>query len=803
MPFLHLYFFKKNSLKSAFFSVMFFLTMLSINAQQDVKTLDSLFLVGKENIFSSTEKSIAIFKSIIEGEHTDDTIDLKYNTTVYLSKVYYNFAKYDSSQYYNNRVIKLTKQRNDSLNLSYALLLKGMIFENKGDFANAIKYHLEALKYSGGNLIRKSQVYQGLAYLVDERGEHANAKEYLEEALKYSKEAMSIDDMALVLVSLVNVSLINNEIDEAICYLQEANSFLVKSNLIGELQENFHTSYARYYKAIKDYPNALKQVGIGMNLGGGKGKFIPSARIICLRASIYLEMGDFKKAEKYYGLALESAIASNSKTMQADVYLELSEYYHQIRDFENAQKYLKLYFEIDKEMRQRENSTLFSSLVRQFKEADKEKEIISQKLKLEQIKAESSVMQQYIVLGFVLVMILGLVVWVFILKRKNTSLEIAEAKAFQIAEAKTKFLSVMTHELRTPLYTMSGSLELLKKSTSLNESTSIIRDLSFSVDYFKNFIENSILLKEFEERGKSSNFFVDEEVCFDLHALLDYICFAVRYMENNNKITLQIDKKIPKDLKGVKLHLSQLLINLIGNSQKFTENGIIKLEVEKIKENGNKVNLRFTVTDTGNGVEAEELNEIFKPFYSGKKYANQSYLGMGLGLSLVKEILSKYDEVLSFESVIGQGSMASFELQFEISTPEDKPSIAKNAGVEGYKVKILIAEDNKINQQISKKIAESLGYICDVAQNGEDAYQKYRSNDYDLVLMDLMMPVLDGFESSLKISSLDVKAKIIAVSAMNETEDLEAKMKAHHMRAFLSKPFNSDQLRQLIESTLH
>jgi len=260
--------------------------------------------------------------------------------------------------------------------------------------------------------------------------------------------------------------------------------------------------------------------------------------------------------------------------------------------------------------------------------------------------------------------------------------------------------------------------------------------------------------------------------------------------ENNNVIHLEIDENIPNVVLMDAFRITQILINLMSNSLKFTKNGDIFLRVLLENITNSKVNINFEVQDTGIGIDANEFNKIFVPFYQVSK---GNFEGSGLGLSIVAKtlILLKSKPVVSSE--IGKGTSISFSLSLDVYQSKMNVNKGLKELIPPSKIKILLVEDNKVNQLITKKILLNKGFECEVANDGLEALKLVEINDYSLVLMDIMMPIMDGFEASEKIKQMKPYIPIIALTAMYEEVNRKKFEDAKIIRV-LTKPVSVEVL---------
>nr|MCH9661173.1 response regulator [Bacteroidota bacterium] len=291
----------------------------------------------------------------------------------------------------------------------------------------------------------------------------------------------------------------------------------------------------------------------------------------------------------------------------------------------------------------------------------------------------------------------------------------------------------------------------------------------------------------------------DEQEVFNLHELLESIISSFEYMrlQNNNSISVDISKGIPFWLKGNPVQLSQVLMNLVGNACKFTENGSIVIEALEVNNTDTQTDITFSVKDTGIGISKEKHIAIFEEF-SQVENNNYTYQGTGLGLPIVKKLLARSNSEIELKSELGKGSEFTFTLSF---IPTEKEPLPKELAIMDpillKNKKILIAEDNRINQIVTKKILENNGMTCVIATNGKEAVLEMKNQKFDLILMDLNMPVMDGFEASRQIRLNHTKIPIVALTAV-EVEEVRNKIYIAGMNDIIVKPYDINKFLQTI-----
>ncbi|MGK0387263.1 MAG: CheY-like chemotaxis protein/nitrogen-specific signal transduction histidine kinase [Patiriisocius sp.] len=390
-----------------------------------------------------------------------------------------------------------------------------------------------------------------------------------------------------------------------------------------------------------------------------------------------------------------------------------------------------------------------------------------------------------------------------LLQDKNTELQLAKEKAEKASLAKAQFLSTITHELRTPLYAVTGLTHLLMEENPKKHQEEHLNSLKFSGEYLLSLINNILDLNKLE-----ANKVEVEKTTFDLKKRINDVLVALKKSADDKQTVLKFeyDDSIPEKLSGDPLKLSQILINLIGNSVKFTQNGEVVVRVRKIDQHNRSIKLNFEIQDNGVGISKKKQKTIFETFSQGSLQINRKFGGTGLGLSIVKNLLELMNSKIQLESQLGEGSKFWFNLNVEVSEESVVPEIGdtpKNlidySYLEGKKV--LVVEDNKINQMITKKILEKNKMVCQVADNGTDAVQLVEENRFDVVLMDIHMPGISGIEATQKIRGFNKDIPIIALTAVTIDENLDEFYRAG-FNEIIPKPFKPEEFFEKIFNTI-
>ncbi len=384
-----------------------------------------------------------------------------------------------------------------------------------------------------------------------------------------------------------------------------------------------------------------------------------------------------------------------------------------------------------------------------------------------------------------------------LLHTKNRELQTARDAAVQSMEAKTNFLSTVSHELRTPLYAVTGLTHLLLEENPSKKQEEHLKALKFSGDYLLNFINDILQINKID-----ADKLEPLEVKFSLKKVLNDVISSLQQSAKENKtvITLDYDPNIPSHLLSDPLKLSQIFINLVGNALKFTKKGEVTVITKLQEQHEDEVTIYFEVKDTGIGIAPEKQENIFDSFEQGSIQINREYGGTGLGLTIVKSLLGLFGSKIRLKSELGKGSSFFFELTLKTTEGSEMDDMNFQITEKEYDLTglhILIVEDNKINQVITKKMLLKKEVSCDIASNGTEAIEMVKNNTYDLVLMDIHMPGISGEEATIEIRKFNTTLPIIALTAISLDDSLES-FYAAGVNDVVTKPFKPEVFYQKI-----
>ena len=604
--------------------------------------------------------------------------------------------------------------------------------------------------------------------------------------------------------------------NQALDSYKAAKSKFQEENLIAELSEVLLCEGKVYYYQ-KNYKKAREIIEQNIALAKKENLLKTVSDALIFNSMVYNELDNNEKALAYANEGVTIAKNNNFPNILSNGYFILSNIYNDTQDYKSSRDFLANYIKLSDSLRalKRANLSKADDTQNLLNEANqKNSEIIKE---LEAAEDDKSLGTLISILSVALITILSLLTLSLyknnnirlktnnMLHKKNAELIIAKEKAELASKTKANFLSTVTHELRTPLYAVTGLSNMLLEENPRPEQVQHLKSLKFSGDYLLTFINDILQINKIEANK------VDvEPEPFNLKKKINNIILALNNSaeDNNVKIHFEYDNDLPKNFIADQLKISQILINLIGNSIKFTKNGDIWIRVYKVETNGKIYTLRFEVEDNGIGISQEKQDNMFESFSQGSIQINRKYGGTGLGLSIVKGLIDILKGEIHVTSELDKGTTFYFEIPLEYTPVEELTDEKKVTYFTGNtndlnleNVKILVVEDNKINQMITKKILTKMNLKCDIIDNGEDAVDMIKATKYDIVLMDIHMPGISGIEATKIVRSYDKEQIIFALTAVT----IEDKMHEFEEAGFtdiIPKPFKQEEFEKKLYNAL-
>ena len=697
--------------------------------------------------------------------------------------------------------------------------IKRLLDQAFSDFNNA--QYDKALESSKQALINSfginddsyiAQSYNTLGVIYNECSDSKKAIEFYLKALSYAKKTNKVKLLNWIYGNIGSVYYYNlNDVPKGLNYYKKALYYAEKMKDSKDIINTKINIVSAYY-AINKYDEGnlyLKGIQEHVQKNGDKENIMILASLLGTYATSHNKKAE---AEQYYAKAQEIA-----KEIRYDSYL--------ISIYDNLVHHYKRYQEPEKAKKYNEKSDSLSKVVysedklNKLQKAALQIELDEYKNQLERIELVNEKHQQskkdskLIVILFIVILIILLLLLLTLYKnvkireQANHELELvnlalieAKEKAEEASQLKSQFVSTITHELRTPLYGVIGITNIILDEHKELFHSPHLKSLKFSAKYLLSLVNDILQINKIEEKR-----IVLESLIFNLTDEITLIKNSVEYIadKNNDVLTVEIDTAIPEFLIGDKLRLSQIIMNLVSNALKFTKNGEVAIFADLKHIEDKTYFIEFKVKDTGIGIAKEDQEKIFEKFVQIER-KEEDYQGTGLGLSIVSSLIKLFNSEIDIVSEENIGTTFSFTIGFEFDEDKSK-DIINNIEVDlstSQLYNILVVEDNKINQVVTKKMIDVSNMSCTIVDDGFAALVALERESFDLILMDINMPLINGFDTSRKIREKGITIPIIALTAFDKQEVAEQAISAG-MNDVLMKPFEPSMLFQVIQNQVN
>jgi len=681
-----------------------------------------------------------------------------------------------------------------------ALIDSSDVYYDTGEYKKSLQTNILLLKKALANQDYKyiHEGYRNLGYDYLMFEDTLLAEESFEKAQKYAQLAQNDEATALSFMDMANLySSIKLDYKNAAKYHDKSILLFARLNDSANLAKaHYNTALTalEFQKLDKAYGHIVSARKIGAALNDETF----TIGVDLLTGEYYFLREKYIMADRYLIKAIEAAKKEPLYRELESAYFILGESYFKQERYKEAyttrEKYEDYYDINQEEIRSEDSNTMSAKFQLEQYRKEVEAAEIQNQLQLELVKNKTHLNLFLLIVMFIFIALLIVLYtsyrrrkqMVQILKVKNKEALIAKETSEKLTKAKSTFFSTISHELRTPLYGVIGLSSILLEDKSLSTHKKDLKALKFSADYLLALINDVLQINKIESNG-----YQQETSKLDLSDLVESITssFAYMQMQNNNTFHVQLDEDIPKSIEGNAVQLSQVLMNLVGNACKFTQDGAIFIKAQLLQSNATTCSIEFSIRDTGMGIPKEKQESIFDEFSQVDALDNE-YQGSGLGLPIVKKILNKIGSSISLESTEGLGTKFTFALQFKVSASENKEQDSVAADYSMLKNKnILVVEDNKINQIVTQKILGNYYMKSDLAENGQEAVLKVKNNDYDLILMDINMPVKNGIEATKEIRTFNKQVPILALTAV-EIDEIRYSIFEAGMNDIIVKPYD-------------
>ena len=670
------------------------------------------------------------------------------------------------------KALTLAIKSNDEASIAKAYNFIGLNFVEIYDYDKAIDYYNKALIHAENtnNDTIKSWLYNNLGnvYSYNKDDDETAIKYYLQ-SLEFAKK-VDIIEFAYNKLNLVNTYFEDKKFEEGKIHLNEVRPHI-------DSLQNEHEAQFFYYSLSGDYEEYKGNLAIAEHN-------LLKALSIC--------QAKHKNFNPLHEIGMNES---------------LSLFYYRRKQFDKAYKYLLATDSLRKVDYENQRNEKVKGLIKQIENEEVTKDLI-------RMEADKRVQDQRLLNSKILIILIGVIFLTTLiilysqlklnkirrksneeLKEANEKLKIAKEKAEEASVVKSQFVSTISHELRTPLYGVIGITDIIEVEHQELENSPHLKALKFSANYLLSLVNDILKVYKFEENKVvlENNLFNLEDKLETIKDSLDNI--ALKY---NNDILIKVDKRIPEYIIGDSIRLSQIILNLVSNSLKFTHDGKVTISADLEKTDQESVYIKFKVKDTGAGIPKEYQDKVFDKFVQIDR-KEDDYQGTGLGLTIVKKLIELFKGDIQLESEINKGTTVTFTIPFE--SGENKVNeFVNNIEVDlslPKTYKILIVEDNKINQIVTKKLLENHKFQCEIADDGFYALELLEKYQFDAILMDINMPKINGFETTKLIRQKGYTIPIIAVTAF-EKEEVQEKAKHSGIDDIIAKPFDTRKLFQMI-----
>ncbi|WP_298153055.1 response regulator [Flavobacterium sp.] len=667
---------------------------------------------------------------------------------------------------------------------------------------------VRAFKLDDDYLIAHS--YNAIGAVYNEFSESKRAIEFYTKALKYAE---NIDDDKLKDFINSNIGSVyyfgKIDVTKGIEYYKKSLYYAIKVNdstqityaklnivsayfYLGEFKENVH-----YLEEVKSYIDRKGQEEARLSYNGLYGLYNTH------------ETKNPEAAEVYYRKAIAIGEKNGMMSFVANIYENYIDHLKEYKKFREADSLKKVYKRItDKLYSENKPGDLDDTAI--------QIELDEYKNQLEKIELANEAQQKKIhdsriislmfgiLLLFMLIMVYMQYKSILFRKKLNTELtkaneelKLAKEIAEQNSQLKTQFISTVSHELRTPLYGVIGITDIILDEHKELINNEQLNSLKFSANYLLDLVNDILQMNKMEDRKT-----VLEMQELNLREEIRTIRNSLQFLadKNGNEFTTMIDPEIPERLVGDELRLSQILVNLVSNALKFTHNGHVKIVLKLNRKVGETYFIDFIIEDDGIGIASADQEKIFEKFVQIER-KEKDYQGTGLGLAIVKKLIELYNSTISLESKENEGTRFFFTIAFDIAknTSQEQEPAMKNFDTQ---LNILVVEDNKINQMVTKKTIEKYQHVCKMAASGREAIDMVQQEKFDIILMDINMPGLNGYETTRMMREMGIQTPIIALTAFDKKE-VTAEAAAAGINDVIVKPFEATLLFEMIQEQLH
>lgn len=803
-----------------------------LNAASGEEKIDLLIDLSDSNLNEHPHKSLEYANEAFELALKSEDIDHQGLALYQLAYAYRIQGDNVKALDYFFQSLDLFQQLKDIEHIADNLNQIGQLYRYMGNYSDAMDAHVEALRYyedlgnkSGiaASLIYSGEVYRNL-------GNKDQALLNYEQALEISREIEDDINIANALLAIGDIHWRDLDNQEALTYYEEALEISKKENFTGEQPSGILNKIGNVYRNQDEIKKALNYYQQSLEISqevGDKNMIAETTKNIGIA---YQLSGRYSQAIQNLSESRDLAKQIHLLDVQKEALDHLSQTYTTLADYKKALEYFIEFSKLKDSLYDKETSNKMSIMQLGYNLKEQEQEKTINEIDLMLAIAKERNLKYIIIFISLIAIILVILLWYRYRIKNKSNIELRELNAdlerrveertirlrkeneerkkvqeqAELAnETKNRFLATISHEVRTPINAIIGFCDLAINPDVHDDHQTNLKRVKDSSEHLLALIKDIIDYAQIES-GKMEL----KKFKIDLHALIESIVNAYYLDATSKKIKLthKIGKSVPKIVMGDSDALRQILYNMIGNAIKFTDKGSveIKVDLEKEDEASNTVKLKFTIKDTGIGISELKQKLIFMDFtQGGGTSSSRRYGGVGLGLTICKYFIESMGGSISVSSAKDKGSEFVFDINLDVCEEKsDKKVVKKQLGKRALDV--LVVEDNLLNSQVVTSFLKRLGHTSDIAENGKVALGKLAAKDFDIVLMDIEMPEMDGLEATKEIRNGNYKVKnpnipIVALTA-HALRDYEEKSFEVGMNSYLTKPIDIDKLTDVLQS---
>lgn len=738
--------------------------------------------------------------------------------------IYRNRGYHDLSLKSYTRTLEIMQRNKIDDAVQFTYIDIGNIYYDQQDFVNAMAYYEKAAKSAKDKNNPRSLVvaYNNMAIVHRQKGEFDKAIEYFNKGMEL-REYM--EDYGLVghsALYIANVLIRTQAYAEAERYAQRAADSLLKYKYWNALSWSY-VAMGRIQYALKNSTKGDTYFQQAINTLE-KYNFIPEINeVVIIHAKEKLSLGQHATAVQMLKKALKLAEDTENLLLARNASSYLYEHFKSTGNSREALYYHEKLINIEKTTRDQEVVRKLADMELKYQLSNKESElqISRQNLNKQQVQLEAiKIRNRYLLVGSALIVLI--LIWLIstlIQKNKSTrslleknkiiaeqkeeieknlvELQRAKLEAEKLLKLKSDFLSQMSHEIRTPMNSILGLTNILLDDVKDEAAEDKLQSIKYATEILLVIINDILDLAIIEEGKIKLN-----RLPVNLKRLFTELekNLSLKAREKNIQLVWDIDPDLPNWVLSDDTRLFQILMNLISNAIKFTDEGKVSISCVQKKASEQHVRLKFKIKDTGIGIAPEKQKVIFESFHQGSRDIQRNYGGTGLGLTITRRLLELFDSEIKLKSTPGVGSEFSFELMFDVADSPLRPLTSKQDAKQ-YDLQglyLLYVEDNDMNQKVMSLLLGRAGVQLDFAKNGQEAMVLLIQNKYDGVLMDFHMPVMDGLSCTraIRVGSAGPENLLIPIIGVTADvfEESTKEGQLSGMNAIVKKPINKDEL---------